>query len=72
VANFWNSFREIISLVGTAILSYFTGKSVAEKEGQIKDLEDALEGAKRVQEVPLNTDRDAALERLRKSGHVRD
>ncbi len=72
MANLWNSFREIIALIGTAVLSYFTGKSVAEKEGRIEDLEDALEGAKRVQEVPLNTDRDAALERLRKSGKVRD
>lgn len=72
MANLWNSLREIIALIGTAVLSYFTGKSVAKKEGRIEDLEDALEGAKRVQEVPLNTDRDAALERLRKSGHVRD
>lgn len=72
MANLWNTLREIIALIGTAVVSYFTGKSVAEKEGQIKDLEDALEGAKRVQEVPLNTDRDTALARLRKSGHVRD
>lgn len=72
MGNLWQSVKEIITLVGTAILSYFTGKSVEKKDSRIKELESALEGAKRVQEVPINTDRDAALERLSKSGKLRD
>ncbi len=72
MANFWNSLREIFSLIGTAVVAYLTGRKVAEKDERIKELEGALKGAKRVQEVPVNTERDAALARLRKLNKVRD
>ena len=51
---------------------YLKGKQDAEREVKIEQLETDLEAAKRLQNVKINTDRDAALERLRKTGNVRD
>lgn len=72
MSSFWGTVREILALIGTATISYFTGRVEAEKAQRIKELESALEGAKRLNEVPENTERDAALERLRKTGKLRE
>lgn len=67
--NFLGSF-----LAGVAKLyaAYMQGKKDAKKEQQIEQLESDLEAAKRLQNAKVNTTRDAALERLRKLGKVRD
>lgn len=42
------------------------------KSQKIEILENEVERARRIQDVETNTTRDDALERLRKSGNVRD
>lgn len=51
---------------------YLKGKVDAKKDLKIEQLEADVEAAKRLQNVKENTTRDAALERLRKHGKVRD
>lgn len=53
-------------------LAFIFGKRQQKQEEKVEDLTEALEGAKRVQEVPVNVDRDSAIKRLSKSGHLRD
>lgn len=61
-------------LAGVAKLyaAYLQGKKDADKENKIEQLEVEVEAAKRLQNVQINTDRDAALARLRERGRVRD
>ncbi len=54
-----------------ALALYRKGKTDKAKEIETEELQEDLETVKRIQNVEINTDRDAALERLRKSGHVR-
>lgn len=68
----WKTIQDILSLIGTAIIAFLTGKKEAQKDERIEELEAALKGAKRVQEVPVNTELESALDRLRKSGKLRD
>lgn len=68
----WKTVQEILSLIGTAIIAFLTGKKEAQKDERIEELEAALKGAKRVQEVPVNTELESAFDRLRKSGKLRD
>lgn len=68
----WKTIQDILSLIGTAIIAFLTGKKEAQKDERIEELEAALKGAKRVQEVPVNTELESAFDRLRKSGKLRD
>jgi F0F1-type ATP synthase membrane subunit b/b' len=64
----------ILSLVAGAfgvLVIRARGKEDQKKEEKIQDLQEDLETIKRIQNVEINTDRAAALERLRSSGHVR-
>ena len=65
-----------VAAVLAAILSILTlikyGKSLQEEEQEAEDLKDYVEVKERADEVPVNTTRDAAIERLRSGGHLRD
>lgn len=52
--------------------AYYKGKIDAYKEVEVETLKKDLEAVKQLQNVKINTTRDAALERLRKHGKVRD
>lgn len=69
----------IINLIGSffadiakSFAMYLKGKKDAEVQIKLENLESELQAAKRLQNVKINTTRDAALERLRKHGKVRD
>ena len=69
----------IINLIGSFFANiaklfvvYLKGKKDAEVQIKLENLESELQAAKRLQNVKINTTRDAALERLRKHGKVRD
>lgn len=67
--NFLGSFFAGIAKLFAA---YMKGKQDGQTEVKIKNLEADVKAAKRLQNVQVNTDRDAALTRLRKRGRVRD
>lgn len=62
----------VLAAIGTFLAIFTLGKRDAKKSQEIKDLKEYQKTMERAHETPHNTDRDAALERLRKSGHVRD
>lgn len=54
------------------LLAYLNGLKAQKDAQRIDQLEYDLEGAKRVEDVAISLDRDAALERMRKYSRVRD
>lgn len=55
-----------------AYLLYAKGKQDQRKDQKVEDLQEDLEVIKRIQNVKVNTDRDAAIERLQRNGDLRD
>ncbi len=53
-------------------LIYAKGKRDQKQSQEVEELQDDLETIKRIQNVKTSTTRDAALERLRKHGDLRD
>lgn len=65
LGGFFASFLKSVAI-------YYKGQMDARKDVQIESLKEDVKAAKKLQDVKINTDRDAALERLRKHGKVRD
>ena len=62
-----------IGLVLLGVLALiFLGKKQEEQKQKIEKLKDKADTLERINEVPVSTDRDRSLDRLRKSGRVRD
>ena len=55
-----------------AILLYGKGRQDQKNKQKQEELQEDLETIKRIQNVKVNTSRDAATERLRQGGHLRD
>lgn len=55
-----------------SVAIYYKGQIDAHKDIQVETLKQEVKAAKKLQNVKVNTARDAALERLRKLGKVRD
>ena len=67
---------QIWLLVGTAfgallLVVKAMGNKISKQKVQNQNLEAEVKKAERLQNVQINTDRDAALDRLRKHGEVR-
>ncbi len=54
------------------LLAYLNGLKAQKDAQKIDQLEYDLEGAKRVEDVAISIDRDAAAERMRQRGRLRD
>jgi hypothetical protein len=74
-----NVGSRILSLVGIAsavlgsiLLVFQAGKNDERKDQELDELKDFKETKEKVDEVPTDLDRDSAVERLRKSGHIRE
>lgn len=61
-----------LGVLAGILLVYKAGQRDQKKNQKIKDLEDYKETMDDIQDVDINTTRDDALERLRKSGKLRD
>lgn len=61
----------LVAGVFGAFLIVVREKKITKQKVENKQLEQELEKAERIQNVEINRDRDAALERLRKHGNVR-
>lgn len=59
----------VMAILGMAVLK---GMSIQKAKQERQKAKDKKETLKRIDNVKVNTDRDSALERLRKSGRVRD
>ncbi len=55
-----------------AFLIYAKGKKDQKKETELEEVQEDLEGLKRLKDVKTNTDVDSALERLQSNGKLRD
>ena len=62
----------VLAVVGTILLAFQSGKSSEKKNQKIKDLEAYKKTREKIDEVPTNTDVDAAIKRLRDNGGLRD
>lgn len=69
---FLNFLGSFLAGVAKLFAVYLKGKQDAKKELEIEELKSEVQAAKRLQNVKVTTNRDAALERLRKLGKVRD
>ena len=65
ISDFFKDFLVIL-------LAYLNGLKAQKDAQKIDQLEYDLEGAKRVEDVAISSDRDAAVERMRKRNRVRD
>jgi len=62
----------VLAALGTILLAFGAGKSNEKKNQKIKDLETYKKTREKIDEVPTNTDVDAAIKRLRRDGGLRD
>lgn len=68
LAEFWKPISIFLGGLGL----YGKGRLDKAKSDKVKDLEAEVEANERLRNVKTNTDRDAALARLRRSGNVRE
>lgn len=64
-----SSALAILSVVGAVFLA---GRRDAKKDQEIADLKDYVDTQERINHAVESTDADAALERLRRNGQLRD
>lgn len=69
---FLNLLGSFFAGVAKLFAVYLKGRKDGEIKAKIDQLEAEVQAAKRLQNVKITTTRDAALERLRKLGKVRD
>ena len=62
-------FAAIASLIGGI---YLAGRRAANKDHEIDELQDAYNAQERILDAEITTTPDAALERLRRNGQLRD
>lgn len=62
----------VLAVVGTILLAFGMGSQNQKKKQKIKDLEAYKKTREKIDEVPVNTDVDAALKRLSDDKGVRD
>lgn len=71
-----NRLKKIAMWIAGAMLALLTayqvGRMKEDYEDTIEDFEKDKEASKRVIETEINVDRSSALERLRKTGRLRD
>ena len=71
-----NRLKKVAIWIAGAMLALLTayqmGRIKEDYEDKIEDFEKDKEGTKRVIETEINVGRDSALERLRKTGRLRD
>jgi hypothetical protein len=64
-------FAGVAAMIGILFFIFQKGKSEEKQKQATKELKDYKDTRTRIDEVDINTERDAALDRLRKSGKVR-
>lgn len=70
--SFWEVLGDLVYKTLGVFAAYYKGKMDAKKEIKAKVLEQDNKAMKKLQNVEINTDRDAAIKRLRDLGKVRD
>lgn len=61
----------LLAAMGILVGAYFYGKQTQKQKQKVKDLEGYKETREKIDEVEINTDRDAALDRLRDNNQLR-
>ena len=62
----------VLGVLGSIVLVFGAGKRDQKKDQELEDLEEYVETREKLDEVVVNDDVDAALERLSKSRGLRD
>lgn len=62
----------VLGVLGTILLVFKAGQRDQKKQDEIKDLESYKKTREAIDEVPVSTDVDDALERLSKNDGLRD
>lgn len=63
---------DLVSNIFTTYLAYLKGKEDQKKDTKINTLEEELKSSERLRNVQTTTDRDVAVDRLRRIGKLRD
>ena len=61
----------LLAGMGVLVGAYFYGKQTQQQKQKVKDLEGYKETREKIDAVEINTDRDAALDRLRDNDQLR-
>ena len=61
----------LLAAMGLLVGVYLYGKQTQKQKQKVKDLEGYKETREKIDEVEINTDRDAALDRLRDNNQLR-
>jgi hypothetical protein len=61
----------LLAGMGILVGVYFYGKQTQKQKQKVKDLEGYKDTREKIDEVEINTDRDAALDRLRDNNQLR-
>ncbi len=65
-------FASALAVLSLVAAIFVAGRKDAKKDRKLSDLQGKVDAQERINETTINTDRDAALERLRKYNNIRD
>ena len=61
----------VLFVVGAVVTVFKAGRKAEEKDQEVEDLRDYKETKEKIDETPVSTNRDDALDRLRKHNQLR-
>lgn len=65
-------FASALAVLSVVVAIFVAGRKDAKKDRKLSDLQGKVDAQERINETTITTDRDAALERLRKHNNIRD
>jgi hypothetical protein len=65
-------FASALAVLSVVVAIFVAGRKDAKKDRKLSDLQGKVDAQERINETTITTDRNAALERLRKHNNLRD
>jgi hypothetical protein len=72
LSKLWKMFASALAVLSVVVAIYVAGRNEAKRDRKLSDLQGKVDAQERIYETTITTDRDAALERLRKHNNIRD
>jgi hypothetical protein len=65
-------FASALAVLSVVVAIFVAGRNEAKRDRKLSDLQGKVDAQERIYETTITTDRNAALERLRKHNNLRD
>lgn len=65
-------FASALAVLSVVVAIFVAGRKDAKRDRKLSDLQGKVDAQERINETTITTDRNAALERLRKHNNIRD